>query len=317
MTDHTSPNPDRGMNDRSIDWSRQPVAARLRALADDELPPDAAVDLRVEADAESIARADTFERRLRERCADCMKGDAAPQDLRERVLEAMRRDGEEATVAQETTPPHVQDDNETPAVYARTDRSFWSQGRALVGIAAVLALVAGVWIFAPSAQGPEPGATLAQATQHISSEHQACTLDPEYFTSKVAAPAGGRSEEVGSQFITEQIGDLPVRLALGHAGYTLAGVGECHLPGPGKSVHLLYEPVQPEKSRPISLFIQEASAAQEWMSEGAVYTSGQDTPPFVRVWREADAVYYMVTECPVSCEKAEAAYALSGKRVPL
>lgn len=313
MSDHTSPNPQRDPNDRAIDWSRLPVSARLRALADDELPPDAAVDLRMETDAESIARADAFERRLRERCAACMSGVAAPEGLREQILGAMREEDELAPGAEpapaEAPPAHE--------VIARTERSFWSQSRALLGLAAVIALALSIWVLAPAPQGDEPSAVLTQAAQHVSSEHNACTLDPEHFSSKVDLSHGALDEETGSQFITEQIGDLPVRLALGQAGYTLAGVGGCHLPGPGKSVHLLYEPVNPRTARPISLFIQEASPAQDWMSEGAVYTSGLDQAPFVRVWRESGAVYYMVTKCPVSCEKAEAAYALNGERIQL
>ncbi len=309
MNDDYAPIPEPGANERAIDWSREPVASRLRALADNELPPAEAADLRNEMDAEAIARADSFERALRRGCASCMDTGGAPAGLRERVLEAMRAESDGAPAAGETPA--------TPEVISRTDRSFWTQGRALMGVAAAIALAAVVWVLAPSsAPSPDPSALLATAAQHVSGEHHGCTLDAAHFKNKMADAGAPASEATPAAFIAEQIGDLPVKLALGKAGYALKGLGGCHVPG-GKSVHLLYEPVDPRASRPVSLFIQHASSTHDWMTNGTVYTSGAGTPPFVRVWREGSVVYYMVTECPVSCEKAEAAYALSGDRVSL
>ncbi|CAL1164677.1 unnamed protein product [Cladocopium goreaui] len=304
------PNPNPGANDRAIDWSREPVVARLRALADDELPPDHASDLRNEVDAETIARADSFERALRRGCAACMGDAAAPAGLRERVLGAMRADGSDAAAASEAG-------EATPAVISRTDRSFWTQGRALLGVAAAIAIAAVVWVLAPGgADSDDPAALFATAARHISGEHTGCLLDEDYLDRKMSLTGSEPSDQTGAALIGEQIGDLPVRLELGQAGYVLKGVGGCQIPG-GKSVHLLYEPENPAGSRPVSLFIQEATTAQDWMDEGSLYVSELDTPPYVRMWRESGIVYYMVTDCPVSCEKVENAYALSGQRIPL
>ena len=313
------------ISDRSIDWSRQPVAARLRALADDELPPSEAADLRNELDAEAIARADSFERALRRSCAGCMSEGAAPAGLRERItasLEAACNQSE----TEEPASPEPQESDAPPIVISRTDRSFWTQGRAFMGVAAAVALAAVVWVLAPSGTTPsaptdqfsgDAATLLATATQHVSSEHHGCTLDASHFENKMAGITAEPSEQSSVAYITEEIGDVPVKLALGQAGYTLKGVGGCHLPGPGKSVHLLYEPVHPG-SLPISLFIQQASDAQRsTLAEGTVYSTGMDSPPFVRVWRESGAVYFMVTECPLSCQKAESAYGLPAKRVEL
>jgi len=314
MNDDYAPIPEPGSNDRPIEWSREPVASRLRALADNELPPAEATDLRNEMDAEAIARADSFERALRRGCASCMDTGAAPAGLRERVLDAMRAETEGADDG--ATPVHAKTAS-APEVIRRTDRSFWTQGRALMGVAAAIALAAVVWVMAPSnAPTPDPSALLATAAQHVSGEHHGCTLDGSRFTNKMIDADASASDATRAAFISEQIGDLPVKLALGQAGYTLKGVGGCHVPG-GKSVHLLYEPTDPQTARPVSLFIQHASSAHDWMTNGTVYLSGKDAAPYVRVWREESVVYYMVTECPVSCKKAEAAYALSGERVSL
>lgn len=332
MTDDHRTTPE--FSDRSIDWSRQPVSARLRALADNELPPEQARDLRNEVDAEAIARADSFERALRRSCAACMSEGAAPAGLRERVLEAMQAedaaaDHDAAPVAAPgaapvaTEPAPVADDA-PPAVISRTERSFWTQGRAFMSLAAAIAIAAVVWIAVPSGS-PTPSepagetvtALLASAAQHARKEHNGCTIDKSHFEHKMANVSESPNQETGAQFISEEIGDLPIKLALGQAGYNLTGVGGCHLPGAGKSVHLLYEPAMPG-SMPISLFIQQASQTQrETLSEGTVYIASGDTSPYVRVWRDAGAVYYMVTECPKSCKKAESAYGLPAKRVEL
>jgi len=329
MTDDHRTNPE--FTDRSIDWSRQPVSARLRALADDELPPDEARDLRNELDAEAIARADSFERALRRSCSECMSEGPAPAGLRERVLEALK--GEEiaanqaqaqaqaSAVASAATEPT---DDAPPAVISRTDRSFWTQGRAFMGLAAAVAIAAVVWVVVPSgSSNPAPPASdaasalLASAAEHVREEHHGCTLDKSHFEHKMANVSESPSQETGTEFITEEIGDLPIKLALGKAGYNLTGVGGCRLPGAGKSVHLLYEPAMPG-SMSISLFIQQASQTQvETLNEGTVYIASGDSSPYVRAWREAGAMYYMVTECPKSCKKAETAYGLPEKRVEL
>ncbi len=299
--------------DRAIDWARQPVAARLRALADDELPPAEATDLRNELDAEAIARADAFERRLRERCAACMSDAQTPADLRDRVVSALR--AEESGAHGSGDAPSVEPMPAT--VISRTDRSFWAGGRAMLGVAAAVALAAVVWVMAPTASTGDPSVLLQQAALRAASEHSGCTVNPDYFENTMARVGDGLTESTGAEFISKQIGDLPVKLALGGAGYTLSAIGECDLPGPGETVHLLYEPVDPNSSRPVSLFIQEASSGHDWMSKGALYTSGLEKAPYVRVWRTEGVVYYMVTDCPVSCEKAEAAYALTGERITL
>ena len=325
MTDDHRTNPE--FPDRSIDWSRQPVAARLRALADDELPPAEAADLRNELDAEAIARADSFERALRRSCASCMSEGAAPAGLRDLVLASLAAATEsESEDAASQPAPHptttTADAPEAPpVVISRTDRSFWTQGRAFMGLAAAVALAAVVWVVIPSGSpappAGDPSTLLATAAQHVSKEHHGCTIDASHFEHKMAKASANPSEETGAELIAEEIGDVPVKLALGHAGYVLTGVGGCHLPGPGKSVHLLYEPAEPG-SMPISLFIQQASATQKTtLDEGTVYITGADSRPYVRVWRENNAVYYMVTECPKSCKKAESAYGLPDKRVEL
>ncbi len=282
-------------NDTTIEWDRLDDATLLRALADGELPADAESALRAKLGDETVNRAADFENRLRERCGACMASGQLPEGLREHVAESLAGDAGD--------------------VISLPERGFWAGGgRALLGIAAVAALAATVWVLAPTSPPPAER-FLQQATQHISGEHGGCELNPSYFETKLAQIQEDESPE---EYIAEQIGDLPVHLELGNAGYSLSGVGGCHLPGPGKSVHLLYKPTDPQAMfGPVSLFIQDATANDQGLEEGVVYTNGTLSTPYLRIWREGRVMYYMATSCPVGCNMIESAYALTGEKIPL
>ena len=282
-------------HDTTIEWQHQDDAAQLRALADGELPGDAEAALRVKLGDEAVDRAAGFETVLRERCGMCMAGEPAPDELRDRVVLLLNDDATD--------------------VLSRPAPGFWTGGgRALMGLAAVVALAATVWIIA-STGSDSSKQFLQQATQHIAGEHSGCELNPESFEAKSTQLD---SDEKPEEYIAEKLGGLPVHLELDQAEYTLTGIGGCHLPGPGKSVHLLYEPTDEAATYgSVSLFIQNASEDDKGLIEGVVYTNGSDHAPYVRIWREGRAVYYMATSCPVGRNKVESAYALTGKRIPL
>jgi hypothetical protein len=145
-------------------------------------------------------------------------------------------------------------------------------------------------------------------------EHLGCVEDSSYFTAKLDAPAEGVAAQAAA---AQHIGGLPVKLRLSGAGYVLAGVGPCHVPGGGASVHLLYEPKDPSTGGPVSLFLQEATEAHAGLREGVVYMSAREGPPMVRIWRVGDVVYHAVTRCPKACDLVEEAYALTGERIPV
>ncbi len=282
-----------------IDWSSAPEASRVRALSDGELPAGEERELRVAASSERVDRAVAFERALRERVGAAMSGAGAPSRLRERV-EAALRQGDEGDAA--------------AGVIRRPSRGFWSGGAGRwLALAAALALVATAFVFMPTSSAPAGLAVLTRASEHISAEHSGCITNPAYFSAKLDAPAEGASAE---ELVSRQIGDLPVHLDLDEAGYRLAGLGECHVPGGGDSVHLLYEPRSGE-GETVSLFIQEATVAHEGLREGVVYTNGRPGPPMIRIWREGAVIYHVVTACSVACDAVEKAYALTGERTPI
>jgi len=285
-----------GMNmTNSVDWDGVPEASLLRAAADGELPAEAETALRASAGAERVERVSAFERALRERVGASISESAAPVGLRDRLRAAMESE-------------RVITGEEPEGVIARRDRSFWSGGGPLIGLAAAVALAAVVWVLAPSGRpaGSPIDGMLAQTAAGLAAEHSGCLTDPAHF-----AITGEQAGADPGAFITERIGDLPVNLRLGEEGFRLSGVGDCPLPTGGMSVHLLYEP-EASGLKPVSIFLQDAATAETTLREDTVYTSGPGGPPYVRVWRRGGVVYYLVTECPVSCSTAEQAYALGG-----
>jgi len=278
-----------------VDWDGVPVASLLRAAADGELPAEAEASLRATAGDGRVDRVASFERSLRERVGTTMRESSAPAGLRDRLRAAMESE-------------RVITGEEPAGVIPRRDRSFWSGGGPLIGLAAAVALAAVVWVLAPGGRpsGSPIDGMLAQAAAGLAAEHSGCLTDPAHF-----AITGEQAGADPGAFITERIGDLPVNLRLGEEGFRLVGLGDCQLPTGGMSVHLLYEP-EDAVLKPVSLFVQDAATAQTALREDTVYTSGPDGPPYVRAWRRGGVVYYLVTECPVSCSTAERVYALGG-----
>ena len=278
-----------------VNWDEVPEASLLRAAADGELPAEAEAALRASAGDGRVDRVASFERALRGRVGAAMSESSAPVGLRDRLRAAME-------------PERVITGEEPEGVIARRERSFWSGGGPLIGLAAAVALAAVVWVLAPGGRtaGSPIDGMLAQAAVGLAAEHSECLTDPSHFAI--------RGEQAGADpgaYITERIGDLPVNLRLGDEGFRLSGLGACPLPTGGRSVHLLYEP-EDSGLEPVSLFVQNAATAETTLREDAVYTSGQGGPPYVRVWRRGGVVYYLVTECPVTCSTAEQVYALGG-----
>jgi len=257
-----------------------------------------------------------FERALRERVGDAMSETTTPADLRERIsaaLAAAGADAEPGTAATSGLAGAGGDEGVIP----RRDRRFWAGGGGAAfwaSLAASMLIVIGVFTLVPRGGSQSAEGVLARASEHVSAEHLGCINDGSYFRAKLEAPATGAASEAA---VSMRVGGLPVNLRLGGSGYELSGVGECHVPGGGASVHLLYEPRDPSASESVSLFVQEVTAAHEGMREGVVYTNARPGPPMVRIWREGGVVYFAVTRCPKACDALESAYALTGERTPL
>ena len=281
----------------SADWSGVSDASLVRAHADGELSDHEGAALRERLGADAIDHGTAFEMQLRLRVAATLSTVSVPPAVRERVIRALR-----------------EEESADSGSILRPERGFWSSGGArLAAVAAMVALVAGVFLLGPRTEPASAPAILSEAAQHLRTAHTGCLEDPSRFIADLSGSDGSTSPEA---FVAGAVGDVPVRLDLDEHGYRLAGIGGCEIPGGGKSVHLLYERIEGH-GEPVSLFLQQATGPQRELREGVVYTNGRDTPPLIRIWRDGDVVYYMITSCPVGCSTVESAYALTGERVSL
>jgi hypothetical protein len=87
--------------------------------------------------------------------------------------------------------------------------------------------------------------------------------------------------------------------ALSKAGYQFAGLGQCHVPGRGRSAHLLYKPdstVAPG-APVVSLFIQEDTGELSLEDFCAYRKEGDPAKKrcCMTVWRADGLLYYLVT----------------------
>lgn len=265
------------------------VAVLIRAAADGELTAaqQAAFDRARAADPSLDARV-AFERALRDRVAGAMREPAvAPASLRESIAGMFEREREiERELGVETL-----------AVRTRS-RRFWASGPTWLAVAASLALLTAVTVLmqTPVASTVAPmfgnatAARLMNASDFIVSEHDKCSAFDSYFDNKFTV----RDSAEASDAVVELLGQPPIRIDLGEAGYEFTGVGGCHVPGPGASAHLIYKAA--DSSRPtLSLFIQKDTGAAPRLEAGVRYRCRTSAGAPVLVWREAGVIYYLFT----------------------
>ncbi|MFG0275682.1 MAG: anti-sigma factor family protein [Phycisphaerales bacterium] len=259
------------------------IGALLRLGADDELtaPERERLAAHLRAHPEDAARLDT-ERAIRARVGQTLeRSPAAPADLRDRVASILRGDADEAPVIR------------------RTDRSFWRRSLAPLAIAASLLLVvsASIVIRQAAIRSGEPtwmdasfGAAVASFVER---EHSRCV---------------GLNDETNMKFVTntlegahalmqDRLGTTARSLDLSGQGLELTGAGACHVPGEGKSVHLLYRPTD-GRDGAVSLFVQAGAPGFQGVDESCICLSELAEGEEVLVWRRDGLVFYLV--CPES-----------------
>ena len=227
-------------------------AARLRALADGEIGRDDAPGV----DERGLA----FEGALKESVSRVMGEEVrAPEALRASIEEMFAR--ERASAASDEPAPSVV---QTP-MGDTTDRSFWAGPVAkFLPVAAVLALVVTLVGFGATSffgtQGPPPPFEVTRAsnvTEFVPKAHafsMSCTPD------QFAAKFNNESIDNAVAFAGEYLGGLPGPLRekidnLTAAGFAFEGLGQCKVPGEGKSVHAYFRQEGAETS--VSVFIQQ------------------------------------------------------------
>ncbi|GAB4554933.1 MAG: hypothetical protein Tsb0013_17630 [Phycisphaerales bacterium] len=240
---------ERNMN---IDPSQLNDAARLRALADGEIPRERAG----EVDDRRLA----FESALKDSVARVMGEDVrAPEALRASVA---------AMFAAEHATEHATEDVPDVLVAAgvdTTDRSFWSGGAGRwLPIAAVLALVITlVGVGASSFLTPQTvnsQFTVTRASNVIefvpSAHTYTITCDPATFAEKFTQVSIDDAVTYAGTYLGGVTGDLRTKLvSLDKAGFRFVGMGPCAVPGEGKSVHAYFE--HEATGTGVSVFIQQ------------------------------------------------------------
>lgn len=283
-----------------LDPSTLSPAARLRAAADGEIAHPTASS---KDDASRIA----FERGLRAACSRAMQGAPAPDSLRQSVLQAMRAEPFgtlKIAGAQSHEPPQraAQASDDGPISFP--SRPPWM--RFGLAVAAMLAIAAGAFYVQRSAVltpvtpvmlGEQRATILADFANE---QHQQCADFGPAFEGKMTARTVAEAQKAAIELLSHVPEVLELKSdALAKAGYQFAGLGRCHVPGTGRSAHLLYKPdstVAPG-APVVSLFIQEDTGELTMDDFCAYRKEGDPTKKrcCMTVWRSDGLIYYLVT----------------------
>lgn len=232
-------------------------AARLRALADGEITADQAGDVASQTDRVE------HERALKESVSRVMGDESvrAPEALRRSVIQMFR---EEA--------PASDSRDEQPAVVTTpmgdtTDRSFWGGVGRYVAIAAVLGLVVTVLIVGaaksftnPVVRSPFTRVQVADVQDFLPRAHEFTTeCSREEFEQKFVSKTIGDAVELTQEHLAGVPDDLAQKMQrLVDNGFEFVGMGACHVPGNGNSVHAYFRPKGGGEA--VSVFVQTADA---------------------------------------------------------
>jgi hypothetical protein len=257
------------------------IGALLRLGADDELiaPERDRLAAHLRAHPEDAARLDT-ERALRARVGRLLdRSPGAPADLRDSVASILRSDASEAPVIR------------------RTDRSFWRRSLAPLAIAASLVFVVSASIVIRQAAVRSTDAAWmdanlgAEVAGFVEREHSRCVgLDDATNMKFVTSTLDG-----AHALIEERLGAGARKLDLSGQGLELTGAGACHVPGEGRSVHLLYRPVDGDGGA-VSLFVQAGAPDFRGVDSSCLCLTDLVEGEEVLVWRRDGLVFYLV--CP-------------------
>ncbi len=260
----------------------------IRLLADEELSESEIRSICSEAFGEDTPARLQCERALRERVASIMRESApAPAALRSAVEQICSQDDDEASSGRVEIDPAI-----------TRSHGFWSTARTLA-LAASLALVIGasflLWPGNPASPFHQPihapfGDQRAQLAAFIDSEHDRCARLGEYFEQKFAQS----TPEEARALIADHLGASSKDLSLEKQDYRMAGVSPCAVPGPGASVHVLYESIS-EPGRALSLFIQRAEGVVEAPEPGVCYCipADEDDEATLQAWRKGGLIYFL------------------------
>jgi hypothetical protein len=320
MADYTTPNPNQSEPQPTRLPDGMSDAAKIRAAADFEGG--------IEADR-GDARAIDFERELRQAVSRAMaEPTQAPAGLRERILagfdaEYTQQHGHEPDLATQprTSQPLLPAEHKPRSTVDRRPAIFTLFPR-FAAIAAVLVL-SGSLIYLGSQQfsgvQPQQGQTIAASTvanqlQFVQREHNRCSdISSGAFSAKIVATGLEESQA----YAQTQLGCGGPRLAqaIAHmedAGFSLVGVGPCMVPGGGKSLHALFNPISGDSAlQPVSIFLLESPGEGcKDAKPGVCYSCPKSnaTGKPVMLWRDGNLMVFAHSASERSLDSVRSAY---------
>lgn len=161
---------------------------------------------------------------------------------------------------------------------------------------------------------------LAQLVNFTARAHNSCAAFDDHYERKMTA----RTEAEAVQSAIAILDRVPTLMELGkidalaERGYAFAGLGPCRVPGPGKSVHLIYRATDNPAALPVSLFIQKlppdtpeltAEQTRQLKKDTCLLVSGKPCPEATDkreqvdtddastarlvIWRDGGFMYYL------------------------
>lgn len=191
--------------------------------------------------------------------------------------------------------------------------------RVLGALAAAIVLVASAGFLIQMSQNAGNGVSSAegmiQRASFVAGEHRECDVNPARLAKFTV-----QELELAPSKLARVLGGEPTIPDLEAAGFVFQGVGECRLPGGGRSAHLrMIAPrfADDPNARSdggvgvmVSLFMQTGEQDPVPMEEGRAYElslpeiaaeSRLDYAPSVYAWRVGEVSYYLVAEQQLPC----------------
>lgn len=259
-----------------------------------------------------------------------MRQPAAPRGLQDRILAAAAEAAATDVAPLETEADAADDGCEPDEIPAPIPMAPWMRGLAVA--AALLLLVAGGFMFlrgdggfgagghgdvgiggsvAGSGDVQTAGIQLVELRQFVSKEHSRCDTDP----ARVGKFTKTELTEVPERYRSIMGAEVSIEEIL-RANLRLRGVGECHVPGPGRSIHLLLGADLPESEATLSLFVQQDPENRLGLEPGSSYEIAPRDPAAASIsivaWRRDGLTYFLVTDAD-ACGSIREAMGRGGK----
>ena len=275
------------------------LARRIRAAADGELEHVAGGPPSDERGREAVR----FERELREAVRRVMGSERAPSGLRERVEAAMAE--------QNSTDTRDEPVRSLPFPSWARRGGFWLAAAAAVAIGSSAIFMRG----GPAGSGASSTLTAQRATilvNFATGEHERCASFSDHFDGKMRVRTLAEAQTAAVELLQRVPDVLELgSKALAEAGYKFEGMGQCHVPGPGRSAHLLYrpDPTIAPGAPAVSLFVQEDTGDLTLAPACSYKRHCPKEKTGLTIWKKDGLIFYLVEPAGMS-EAVRSAFAV-------